>query len=106
MGRVPWWFKKLYEAELAETQNRRKSDPDFRRVPVNGMDSPYPLYEGENLTVDQKLKKYGIVQEPGDEAKSLVVAMSMVNPQVPPKLGHFLRDPENPGEQPVEDFGA
>jgi hypothetical protein len=93
-SRVPWWFKKLYEAELNYTKQMRKENPRFRTEPVNGDYPVVPMYEGDELTVEQKLAKFGIKREEGDEAKAAVFAAAHL-PHLPvPKLGSFIRDPE------------
>lgn len=91
---VPWWFRKLYEAELEETRRGRRENPEYRRKVLNGDYPVEPKYEGDSLTLAQKLAKYGIVQEEGDSARSAVFAVSRI-PSLPvPKLGSFIRDPE------------
>jgi hypothetical protein len=98
---APWWFKKLRDAEIAHTASVRKANPKYRKRITNptasGADPVSPMYEGDELTIEQKLTKFGIVREPGDEYASAVAAVALVTPATPvPKLGSFIRDPENP----------
>lgn len=79
-GRAPWWFRKLVEAETAEYAERRKADPMFGRRPLNGAYPVTPKYEGEELSLVEKLAKYSIVREPGDEQKSAALAQARVTP--------------------------
>lgn len=95
---VPWWFKKLRDAEIRNYAEVRKENPLYGRRIINprndGGDPVVPRYEGDELTLEQKLLKYSIMQEPGDEYASAVAALEHVPAAPVPKLGSFLRDPE------------
>lgn len=102
-GRAPWWFRKLVDAETAEYAARRKEDPMYGRRVTNirhdGSDPVTPLYEGDELTLEQKLAKYQIVREPGDDIASAKLARTRVpavripeEPAPVPHLGGFIRD--------------
>lgn len=115
-GRAPWWFRKLVDAETAHYIEMRKTDPMYGKRITNlhrdGSDPVAPTYEGDELTIAQKLAKYGIVREPGDDVASAKLARTrvpgVVIPKTPapvPRLDSFMRDPENPrGEAPVIDY--
>lgn len=103
---VPWWFKKLVDAETKWFAEKRKAqgfwetdiDRDWRNTGL------LPETQHERMSIGEKLHFHGIVQEPGDVEASAVLAMAKVITPVPvPKLGSFMRDPENP--QSYERFG-
>jgi hypothetical protein len=95
VGRAPWWFRKLVEAETLEYARRREADQKYGKRVMNartdGGDPVVPVYEGDELTLAQKLAKYRIEYEKGDEDRSAAyVAKS--TPLPVPRLGTFVRD--------------